>query len=448
VADFLALGCTLGWNSLFRGVKLLPGGSLWCFTRDRCDQRRYFTAADWLTLPPLEPETFKAELEEALTRILPNYFEGEGPIGISLTGGLDTRMIMACRPPERQVVTYTFAGTEGETLDARLAARVAAACGLPHHLLRIGNDFFTDFASLADRTVSATDGALGVCGAHEIYLNRQARALALVRLTGNYGSEILRGMTTFKPLGLSPDLLAPGLRPNLLRSASSSAPATAEHPVVRAATEEIPWHLFGLFRAAQSQVSIRTPYLDNAVTSLAVRAPASSRTADPAVCIVRRSATGIDRIPTDQGLRPASPVLSALTSPFYRASFKIDYWHSDGMPRWLSFLHAHVPRLGAALSPLASHRYLHYRRWFQRPLYDYVRERLTDAQTLRLGFWNRTFLEGLAEQHAAGQRNGVQEINAVLTVEAIDRLLLKQSRQPGRQAFAGSMQSSAACHRP
>ena len=53
--------------------------------------------------------------------------------GIALTGGLDTRMIMACRPQNTGDQTcYTFAGERGETLDDKIAARIAAACGLDH----------------------------------------------------------------------------------------------------------------------------------------------------------------------------------------------------------------------------------------------------------------------------------------------------------------------------
>ena len=52
-----------------------------------------------------------------------------------------------------------------------------------------------------------TDGYLGSLGAHEIYLNSQARALSPVRVTGVFGGEILRGVSMFKPLYLAPRLL-------------------------------------------------------------------------------------------------------------------------------------------------------------------------------------------------------------------------------------------------
>ena len=121
-------------------------------------------------------------------------------------------MIMACRPQTSETpVCYTFSGERGRTLDDRVAGRVAEACGLEHRLLRIGPDFFSDFASHADRTVYITDGCCGVSGAHEIYMNAQARELAPVRLTGNFGSEVFRGVSTFKPIGLSPKLFNPEL---------------------------------------------------------------------------------------------------------------------------------------------------------------------------------------------------------------------------------------------
>src|SRR5215212_4894542 len=42
VVQFLAFGCTLDWRTLFRGIELLPGGSLWTFKNRTCSKRRYF----------------------------------------------------------------------------------------------------------------------------------------------------------------------------------------------------------------------------------------------------------------------------------------------------------------------------------------------------------------------------------------------------------------------
>jgi len=50
--------------------------------------------------------------------ILPRYFNSKEPIGMSLTGGLDIRMIMVCinQPPE-SLPCYTFGGMYRDSFD-------------------------------------------------------------------------------------------------------------------------------------------------------------------------------------------------------------------------------------------------------------------------------------------------------------------------------------------
>src|SRR5439155_11261276 len=268
VTQYLAFGCTLEWRTLFKDIQLLPGGSVWSFENGRCQKRKYFSPETWEEQPVLTAEPFESEFRRTFKRILPRYFESESKIGVSLTGGLDTRMIMACRPDSaRDIVCYTFSGEKGLTLDDRLAAQVARSCGLEHRLLRIGSDFFSDFAVHADRTVYLTDGCFGILGAHEAYFNGQARRLAPMRLAGNFGSEVLRGVSTFKPLELSQDLLSSEFRcavDSSVREFSDSE----EHAVTFAAFQEIPWNLFGSVAACRSQVTFRTPYLDNELVTL------------------------------------------------------------------------------------------------------------------------------------------------------------------------------------
>jgi asparagine synthase (glutamine-hydrolysing) len=426
LAEYLTYGCTLGAKSLFRGVLLLPGASSWCFTTGACEKRRYFSPESWESQETIPPRQFADELQDTLARVLPRYFEF-GKIGVSLTAGLDTRMIMTGLPERPDnIVSYTFAGTTGETLDAQLASRVAAECGVQHSLIRITSAFFSEFASLADRTVYITDGSFGVCGAHEIFLNNRARHLAPIRVTGNFGSEILRAVTTLKPLGLSPDLLDPDVRRSL-----SSRSLTFDHdvhPVSFSAFYEIPFHLSGVVRAAQSQVGWRTPYLDNDIVALAFRAsPRIRHSSAAALQVIRRSHVGLSRIETDAGLVPASWLSSCARYPWARISFKLDYWYGDGMPDWLVPVDSRLSQIGVRLWTPGLHKYLHYPRWFRKELSSYIRERLTDPTTFHNGLWDRRTLHRLIEDHIAGRRNYLREIDVSLTLGAIDRLLLRAS---------------------
>ena len=426
VAQFLSYGCTLDERTLFRGIQLLPGASLWSFDRDGCRKGKYFSPAGWETQSILSAEDFTVSFQETFKRILPPYLDSETRIGISLTGGLDTRMIMACRPDSgERPLCYTFSGPDGQTMDDRIAHRVARLCGLDHQLLRIGPDFFADFAHLVDQTVFVTDGCFGATGAHEIYFNRRARQFSPVRLTGNYGSEVLRGVSTFKPLRLASDLTD--------RSFISEFPTRyiekdKQDPVTFAAFYEIPHGLFGSLAAGRSQVRFRTPYLDNELVALAYRAPRNLRRSRlPSWNLISKNNPALARVPTDRGRSQTEVGAGAsLRHFFYDLTFKLDYLNNEGWPSSLSPFEPIFTQVSSAFGILGLHKYLHYRSWFRRELSDYLKSRLANAQSLSQRFGNRRFLERMANDHIAGRKNYVLEINAVLTLEAVERLLFRE----------------------
>jgi asparagine synthase (glutamine-hydrolysing) len=427
VAQFVTYGCTLGSRTLFRGIHLLPGGSLWSFENGSCHKTRYFSPGTWESQPTLSAASFEETFQETFKRILPHYFESQSRIGISLTGGLDSRMIMACRPDTSEdPVCYTFAGEKGETLDVRLAARVAEACGLEHQTLRIGPDFFADFRSHADRTVYVTDGCLTICGAHEIYMNKRARRLSPVRMTGNFGNEVLRGTSTFKPFGLAPSAFNPEFR-QLCNSWVPLAANGNEHHVTFAAFQEIPLMLFGSLAASRSQIDFRTPYLDNQIVALAYQTPKSLRTSPlPGLHLVKDNDRRLSSIPTDMGQMGQSRGIGAALRRFLSAAtFKLDHFSNEGLPHWLSPLDPLFRHLNSGIGILGLHKHLHYRSWFRRELAGYLNDAFNDARIRQNPFWNSDFLERVAREHIHGRKNYMMEIDAVLTLEAVERLLFR-----------------------
>lgn len=433
VAQFLTFGCTLEWRTLFRGIQIMPGGSRWSFRDRSCKKERYFQSDTWESLPSLSADSFQQQLDETLKRILPRYFETDSSLGIALTGGLDTRMILACEPENiDRPVSYTFTGQTGETYDDRIAAEVARVCGLEHHLLRFGPDFFSDFASHADRTVYVTDGCFGVTGAHEIYFNRQARQLAPVRLTGLFGSEILRGVSTFKPAPPVPSLLDPEFQKVVEASVCDFA-AEQVHPITSAAFRNIPWNLFGSMAANRSQVVLRSPYLDNEIVALAYQAPTALRKSPQAALrLIRDNNALLGKVPTDRRVEDkGAPFPRNLLWLFREAGFKLDYYHNDGMPHWFSRFSPVVDALDAPVKLLNRHKFLHYRSWFRNELAPYVLRVLTDSSAQHSPFWRAGFVGHMAKAHTQGYGNYISAINAVLTLEAVERLLFRDlARMP------------------
>src|SRR5207248_1615321 len=108
-----------------------------------------------------------------------------------------------------QLPCYTFNGTYRDCADVRIARRVAAICRQDHATLVVDAPFFAEFPRLAEKTIYLSDGAMDITGAVELYVNRFAREIAPVRLTGNYGSEILRGNVAFHPTAFDTGVLEP-----------------------------------------------------------------------------------------------------------------------------------------------------------------------------------------------------------------------------------------------
>src|SRR5215471_11005615 len=177
LGEWFSCGCVLGNRSLFRGVSLLPPGSAWIFSSDGSQNReRYFHPSAWENQPVLSPEDYFQQLTKIFPRILGDYTNGSRPVAMSLTGGLDGRMIMAwARPNRGELPCYTFNGSYRDCADVRIARKVAAACDQPHQTISIGDEFLAQFPRLAKQTICITDGAMDVTGAAELYVNRLAR---------------------------------------------------------------------------------------------------------------------------------------------------------------------------------------------------------------------------------------------------------------------------------
>jgi len=427
LAQFFSLGCTLGSRTLFEGVERLPPASLCCFEGGTYRRQTYFSPKTLETQPVESERNFEAVFQETFNRIMPRYIQSSSKLGISLTAGLDGRMIMACLPRlAEKPISYTFSGRTQDTLDSRFAAQVASACGIEHQVLRLQSDFLSDFAVHADRTIYATDGCLGVTGAHELYLNKQARQLAPVRLTGVFGGEILREVSFARPLRL-----ASGLTNSEWESSRNSfADAFRRNglnPLTFALSNEIPLTRFGVIAAGRSQTIFRTPYLDNELVALAYRTPQTLRSSfGPALSLIKHNKEALTKIPTDMGLMGEANELTAVARRiFSKITFKLDYYYNEGLPHKLSSLDPILRILKSEVAILGLHKFLHYRSWFQRELAEYVSERLTEAGKRQSDLWNCDFLRRMAGDHRAGRKNYVSEISTVLTLEAIERLLFR-----------------------
>jgi asparagine synthase (glutamine-hydrolysing) len=427
IIEYIRFGCTICPRTLFKGIETLPPGSVWSFEGGQRKRSKYFEFRKWETEAAHSPSEFRADFEETFKRVLPRYLQTNEEIGISLTAGLDGRIIMACLPQEGVLpVCYTFAGQAQNLLDAQIAAKVAAACGLKHHVLRIGADFFNDFSLHVDRTIYVTDGCLGLLGTHEAYFNMQARRLALVRLTGVFGGEIFREVSFYKPARLNRELLHPDWS-GLGQNAQADHTSGKVHPVTTAVTGDIPDRRFGVIAAGRSQTVFRTPYLDNELVALAYRTPPALRgSPEPVIAAIKNNSEQLSRIPTDLGfLGKDGRTGSSLRRMFERGTFKLDYFYNEGLPNSLRRFNPLLELFEVGDGFFGRHKFLQYRRWFQRDLAHFVNEKIEEVASHESELWNSAYLRGMVTEDAKRKANYSTEINIILTLEAIERLFFR-----------------------
>ncbi len=278
MGEFVACGCVLENRTLFEGIHVLPPASAWVFRNAILEKRgTYFQSREWEDQETLEEEPYYQQLREVFSRNLPRYFNGGQRLGLSLTAGLDTRMIMAWhKAPQGSLPCYSFGGMFRDSQDVLVARQVARACGQPHQVISVGKEFLSQFPHYAERTVRLTDGCVSVNHSPDLYVNERAAEIAPVRMTGNYGGEVLRRVRAFKPVQPLSDLFCPEFLPEIAAANKTYDGLLQGHPLSFAVFRQAPWHHYGLLSLEQTQLSLRSPYLDNDFVRTVFRAPNSA----------------------------------------------------------------------------------------------------------------------------------------------------------------------------
>jgi asparagine synthase (glutamine-hydrolysing) len=427
LAEQFSCGCVLQNRTLFSGVSLLPPGSAWTFSADGNVRREtYFRPETWENQAPLDHESFYAALKEVFPRVLRRYLTG--PLGMSLTGGLDGRLIMAWADPKPgSMPCYSFGGIYRDCADVTLARKVAAVCGQTHRVIPVDETFLDGFRSLAEKSVYLSDGTMDVSGAVELYANRLARQIAPVRLTGNYGSEILRGNVAFRPrAGHREFLTSDFCRWEDTAGETYRAEARGNRTTF-IAFKQVPWHHYSRLSVEQSQLTLRSPYLDNELVGLVYRTPADLLTsAQPALRLIADGNPALARIPTDRGLTyRTTPVLTRMNHAWQEATVRAEYAYDYGMPQWFApidraFRWAQPERLF-----LGRHKFYHFRVWYRDQLAPCVKDVLLDNRSLSRPYVVRERVEQMVREHTSGRRNHTTAIHQLLTAELTQRVLIE-----------------------
>jgi len=196
--DYLTNFYVPGPRSIFGDVKVLLPGHYLTFD-GTIDTRRHWQCdfvhpeegigmSSWI-------ERLEADLERAVRRRLVS----DVPVGVLLSGGVDSGLVTAFAAKAGPTKTFSVASDVPELDESSLAKLVAQRYGTDHQVLHVGSDFCPYF----DDLVAAMGTPLGdPSAANMLSIARLAKGSVGVVLTGDGGDELFGGYSSFHALFL------------------------------------------------------------------------------------------------------------------------------------------------------------------------------------------------------------------------------------------------------
>lgn len=226
LAEYLAFGYLTGEDTFYAGIKkLLPGHTIELDQAGNISIQPYWdlsVAADTDNKPRSH---YVRGYRELLEQCVDSHLMSDVPLGVFLSGGLDSSVIAALTANSRQEPIQTFAVGYGEEAFSELpfARQVAKHIGSEHHEVRLSRQEFFD--SLP-KLIWHEDEPIVWPSSISLYaVAKLAREHVTVVLTGEGSDETLAGYTryawTVKNAGF--DKLYRSVTPDVLRRAVRAA---------------------------------------------------------------------------------------------------------------------------------------------------------------------------------------------------------------------------------
>jgi asparagine synthase (glutamine-hydrolysing) len=186
VRDFLFHGYIPAPKTIYRGIHKLPAGHILTWQAGRVSIQRYWNPSTAIVSRSAD-ETL-LELDALLREVIPQQTVSDVPVGVFLSGGVDSALTTYYLDAPR---TYTLGFEAGSRSEAE-AARQAAEHLRTRHLEMLAPQ--ADFAGALKKIPSLFDEPFGDSAAWSNYLIAEfARREVTVALSGEGGDEIFCG---------------------------------------------------------------------------------------------------------------------------------------------------------------------------------------------------------------------------------------------------------------
>ncbi|RKN40549.1 N-acetylglutaminylglutamine amidotransferase [Micromonospora endolithica] len=211
--DPVALHHYLSWHSIvpaprtiLRGVRKLPPATVRVVEADGRSRERVYWRPDYVRDPAhtgWDDRDWRAAVGDALRAAVRRRLVADVPVGVLLSGGLDSSLIVALLAEAGQEHLRTFSigfdSRDGETGDEfHYSDLVSRAYGTDHHRIRLSDD---DLVPAVRRTVEAMTEPMG---SHDVVafhlLSEQVARHVKVAQSGQGADEVFAGYGYHQPM--------------------------------------------------------------------------------------------------------------------------------------------------------------------------------------------------------------------------------------------------------
>lgn len=443
LAQFFTFGHYLSDDTSLTAVRVLPAAacSTWSAETGTWRSDTYHSWLEAYEQPSRSDQEWKEQIGEAFYRSVQSQTSHTPNLGLSLSGGLDARSILAAIDTRERPLKSICLGMPG-SLDHRCAEKLARIAGCQNHSHVLDTGFLGDFRLHLDRMVALTDGQylsqcivmptlpiyreLGI----DVLLRGHAGELMHMYKAYNYSldaqaldlsnenvlEEWLFGrLQAYMLDGVDQPIFSPRIQGKLAGLARQSLRADVQGASAPATPQRI-WQLFVSQRLRRETVlslnkfrsvaETRLPFLDNQLVSLLLAAPPSLKLGEEiqAAVLRRYRPQFLQVVNANTGTRVgAGPWARKWSSLWLRGMAKL------GLPGYQPY-----ERLGL---------------WLRRELVDVVRDVLLDPQTLDRGIYDSSGIKNVVENHLAGRRNHTYLIMALMIFELGQRYLFEENSE-------------------
>ncbi|MCG3128940.1 MAG: Asparagine synthetase [glutamine-hydrolyzing] 1 [Phycisphaerae bacterium] len=428
--DYLTYGYVPGDRCIIAGVQKLPPGH-WMLWQDGQLRVEKYWDVDLTPDHAADETEWMQRIEAALRRAVRLRLRADVPLGVFLSGGVDSSAVaaFASQESDRPLKTFSIGFDEAGFDELKFARLVAQRYQTESHELIVRD---RDIGILSDLAYHLDEPFADPSALPTFYVCREAARFVKVCLSGDGGDETFAGYTRYRQadryrrIDWLPSAIRRGLGGMLLRCVpehmwgrgelerlSLSGAARYLAQTARLTTRDRRKLLAAGASAVCDAARIYEPFFarGNPDDLISVLQHIDLKNYLPDDILVK-----VDRLSMQVALEARVPLLDhKLVEAVNSAPLRMKYRHKGGKYLLKKILSPHLPP--EILNRRKKGFGIPIRDWFRGALHDYARELLLSPAARSVQFLERRAMRRIIERHAAGMRDFSRKIWTLLMFE-------------------------------